>query len=163
MSDPHNYPILRRTTFQFPAIDNHAHPLLKEEHRDAFTFEGLVSEAQGSALTNDSTHTLSSLRARKEVAKLYGLDPLATTWDQLKEHRKTIPYTQLTEACFQPTKIQCLLLDDGLGGVEEVGQDYQAHDTLTRSPSKRIVRIEVVAEVREPLPSPPSHKIYFAS
>ncbi|KAJ2915350.1 hypothetical protein MD484_g5062, partial [Candolleomyces efflorescens] len=146
MSDPHNYPILHRTTFQFPAIDNHAHPILKEEHRDAFTFEGLVSEAQGSALTNDSAHTLSSLRARKDLAILYGLDPLATTWEQLKEHRKTIPYSQLIEACFQPTHIQCLLLDDGLGGVEEVGQGYQAHDVLTRSPTKRIVRIEVVAE-----------------
>lgn len=151
MPDPHEYPLLSKTALQFPAIDNHAHPLLREEHRDAFAFEGLVSEAQGSALTNDSKHTLASLRAKKDLAKLYGLDPKTTSWEQLKEHRKTIPYSQLINTCFQQTNIQCLLLDDGLGGVEEVGQGYQAHDTLTKSPTKRIVRIEVVAEVREPL------------
>ncbi|CAK5267573.1 unnamed protein product [Mycena citricolor] len=44
------------------------------------------------------------------------------------------------------TGTQCLLLDDGLGGVEEYAEDFRWHDRYTTSPTKRIVRVEVVAE-----------------
>ncbi|KAF6750819.1 amidohydrolase-domain-containing protein [Ephemerocybe angulata] len=160
MSDPvssTSYPNLQRTVFGLPAIDNHAHPILKEAHRDAFPFEGLVSEAQGTALTDDSIHTVANLRATKELSKLYGLDE-NTTWEQVKEHRKTIPYPQLIETCFQPSKLQCLLLDDGLSGVDELAEPYTAHDPFSTSPTKRIVRIEVVAEREADRGARHSHK-----
>lgn len=143
---PAEYPALHRTVFNLPAIDNHAHPILKEAQRDAFAFEGLVSEAQGTALA-DSVHTVASMRVTKELAKLYGLD-VNTTWEDLKEHRKSIPYSELTKLCFEHAKLQTLLLDDGLTGVEEMAEKYRAHDPLTTSPTKRITRVEVVAEVR---------------
>lgn len=41
-----------------------------------------------------------------------------------------------------------MLLDDGLGGVEEFAEGYAQHDRFTTSPTKRIVRVEIVAEVR---------------
>ena len=37
---------LRDVVFNYPTIDNHAHPLLKEEFRQSFPFEGVTSEAQ---------------------------------------------------------------------------------------------------------------------
>lgn len=150
-----DYPSLHRAVFELHAIDNHAHPILKEEHRDKFPFEGLVSEAQGSALTSDSIHTVASLRATKELIGLYGLDA-STTWDDLKKHRQALPYTELTEACFKPAKIKCLLLDDGLEGIADLAEGVQAHDRHTTSPTKRVVRIEVVAEVCTPFGPPTS-------
>jgi hypothetical protein len=140
------YPDLHRMVFNLPAIDNHAHPILKDAHRDAFAFEGLVSEAQGAALTGDSVRTIASMRATKELSKLYGLD-VHTTWEELKEHRNGLPYSDLTGICFERAKLQALLLDDGLSGVEDSVESYRTHDPFTTSPTKRIARIEVVAEV----------------
>jgi hypothetical protein len=140
------YPDLHRMVFNLPAIDNHAHPILKEAHRDAVALEGLVSEAQGIALTEDSIHTVGNMRATKELSKLFGLG-VDTTWQELKEHRNGLPYSDLTGICFEEAKLQALLLDDGLSGVDELAENYRTHDSLTTSPTKRIARIEVVAEV----------------
>ena len=49
--------------------------------------------------------------------------------------------------CMEPSHIQCILFDDGLGGVAEFAEDYRWHDKFTVSPCKRIVRVETLAEV----------------
>lgn len=118
-----------------PAIDNHAHALLKIENRDAMPFEGLISEAAGLALTEDAIHTLACYRATAQLADLYGLSKDAG-WEDVKRKRKELDYDQL-----------CRLIDDGLG-VRDMVNDYKWHDRYTGSPTKRIVRIEVVAQVR---------------
>ncbi|KAG6325707.1 hypothetical protein ID866_13382 [Astraeus odoratus] len=46
----------------------------------------------------------------------------------------------------KPSGIQCVLLDDGLSGVADLAEGYKWHDQLTVSPTKRIVRIEFVAQ-----------------
>jgi hypothetical protein len=56
----------------YPAIDNHAHPLLTAENRDRLAFEGLTSEAEGPAL-EDAVYTLPHSTARRDLARLYGL------------------------------------------------------------------------------------------
>ena len=44
--------------------------------------------------------------------------------------------------------IQCILIDDGLGGADKHKMyDYKWHDNVAHSPTKRIVRVETVAEV----------------
>ena len=48
---------LRRVAFTFPAIDNHAHSLLRAESRDDPLYEGLISEAEDDAL-KDAVQTL---------------------------------------------------------------------------------------------------------
>ena len=48
----------------------------------------------------------------------------------------------------QKSGIQCLLLDDGLRGVEEVANGLSWHERFTNGSVYRIVRIEAVAEVR---------------
>ncbi|KAG8215251.1 hypothetical protein J3R82DRAFT_8804 [Butyriboletus roseoflavus] len=130
-----------------PAIDNHAHPLLSEKNRNAFPLEGIISEASGDALTRDSRYTLASYSATAELAKLFDLKDGAPSWDALRNRREDIGYVDLCNMCFKPTGIQCILLDDGLGGVVDLAESYEWHDQFTTSPSKRIVRIETEAEV----------------
>ena len=130
----------------YPAIDNHAHPLLTEENRDRLAFEGLTSEAEGAAL-EDAVYTLAHTAARGNLIQLYDL-PRHASWEDVKKHRAARKYDELCRLCFRKAKIQCILIDDGLGGVKEMAEGYQWHDRYTHSPTRRIVRVEVVAEVR---------------
>lgn len=138
---------LTRVARTFPAIDNHAHPLLAEAHRDKFPFEGLISEATDEALTSDAIHTLACFRATLQLGDLLNIGG-EPSWEAVKEKRTKISYEELCRTCMQASYIQCILLDDGLGGVTELAEGYKWHDRFTSSPSKRIVRVEVLAEVR---------------
>ncbi|OCH91311.1 hypothetical protein OBBRIDRAFT_753306 [Obba rivulosa] len=135
---------LHSIVFSFPAIDNHAHALLKPEYRDAFPFEGLVSEATGPALTEDAIHTLACYRATAQLKSLFRLDAKAE-WEDVKRARQAMDYDELCRICMGPTRIQCILIDDGLGTTSML-EDYKWHDRYTGSPTKRIVRVEVLAE-----------------
>lgn len=145
------YPELAKAAFAYPAIDNHAHPLLIEKNRDAFAFEGLNSEATGEALTVDSHYTLACYRAAAQLSKLFGLKGDEANWESVKKKRAGIDYAELCKTCMKPTGIQCILIDDGLGGVAELAEGYKWHDQFTTSPTKRIFRIEVEAQVMAPI------------
>ncbi|KAK7047603.1 hypothetical protein VNI00_006371 [Paramarasmius palmivorus] len=132
------------TAFKFPAIDNHAHPLLKSVFRDKFPLEITISEADGEALSNDAVHTLACFRATTQLASLFGLEKPAT-WEIVKARRSSIPYLDLCKSCMVPCRIQCLLLDDGLGGVSEYAESLSWHSEQFCE-AKRIVRVEVEAE-----------------
>ncbi|KAF7308606.1 CBM1 domain-containing protein [Mycena chlorophos] len=143
----HSEKNLHDVCMSYPAIDNHAHPLLKEAHRERFPLEGLLSEAQDSALTEDAPYTLACMRAVPQLSKV--LDPEAEmTWEAYKIARTKVPYDDLCRRFMHQdaTKTQCLLLDDGLGGVDEFAEDYKWHDQFASSPTRRIVRVEIVAE-----------------
>jgi len=137
---------LRDVVFGYPAIDNHAHPLLKEEHRQGLPFEGVISEAQSDAV-KDAVHSLPGYRATRQLAELYGLDPGAD-WEEIKSHRGTLEYDQLCNMNMQKSGIQCLLLDDGLRGVQEMANGLSWHERFTDGSVYRIVRLEAIAEVR---------------
>lgn len=137
---------LRDVVFNYPAIDNHAHPLLKEECRRALHFEGVISEAQPNAI-GDAVHSLPGYRATRQLAELYGLDP-GTGWEEVKSHRDTLEYDQLCNMNMQKLGIQCLLLDDGLQGAQEMGNDLNWHGRYSNGSVYRLIRIEPVAEVR---------------
>lgn len=139
---------LRDVVSKYPAIDNHAHPLLKEEYRQSLAFEGLISEALPNAI-EDAVHSLPGYRATRQLAVLYGLDPNAD-WEEIKSHRNTLGYDQLCEMNMKRSSIQCLFLDDGLRGVREMANDlsWHARRLTNNSDVYRIVRIETVAEVR---------------
>lgn len=138
---------LREIVFGYPAIDNHAHPLLKESKRSEFDFDAVISEAQGPALTEDAVHTLACYRATKDLQALYGNSSSALSWEEIKEARAKLSYDDLCRKSFGPTNIRCLLVDDGLGGVATLAESYSWHNKLTKSPCKRIVRVEPIAEV----------------
>ena len=137
---------LKDVVFNYPAIDNHAHPLLKEEHRRSLPFEEVISEAQPNAV-KDVVHSLPGYRAARQLAELYGLGPDAD-WEEVKAHRDAREYDQLCEMNMQRSGIQCLLLDDGLQGVQEMANDLSWHGRFANGSVYRLVRIEPVAEVR---------------
>jgi hypothetical protein len=141
------YRELAKAAFGYPIIDNHAHPFLKSKHRDAIRYEVLISEAHGDAL-NDAVHTLPCLRAATQLSQLFGLTGDDATWEGVKKKRLEFDYAELCKLCMEPTGIQCILFDDGLGGVAEMAEEVKWHDQYTRSPSKRIVRLEVEGQVR---------------
>lgn len=147
-----DYPILYKTCHTYPAIDNHAHPLLKLAHRNDMIYENIMSDADGPAL-QDSIHTLACYRATEQLADLLGLASAGITWDQVKSAARDMDYDDLCRLCFGPANIQCILIDDGLGNAKGLAENYRWHDRYTTSPTKRIVRVEVVAEVAV-LPSP---------
>lgn len=137
---------LARVALGYPAIDNHAHPLLKAEYRNVLDFEGLISEASGKALTEDSVRTLACFRATLQLSQALGLRG-ETTWEAVKEARAAMDYEKLCKMFMESTGIQCILIDDGLGGVSQFAEGYKWHDRFTASPTKRIVRVEILAEV----------------
>jgi hypothetical protein len=138
------YSKLYETTFGFPAIDNHAHPLLRAEQRESVPFEGLISEAQGDALVKDAVHTLACHRATQQLAGLFGIKD--ATWEDIKTTRSQTDYLDLCRRCIEPTGIQCILLDDGLDN-SSVAESLTWHDQFTHDHARQIVRIEIVAEV----------------
>lgn len=143
-----DYPKLHKAAFEFPAIDNHAHPLLKADYRDRFPFENLISEAEGDAVL-DSEHTLACMQATSQLGHALRMDADGISWSNIKANRAQRDWLDLCHTYMgaSETRIHCLLLDDGLGGVEEFAESYQWHDQFTSSPTLRIVRVEVVAEV----------------
>ncbi|KAI9439464.1 amidohydrolase 2 [Russula earlei] len=150
---PHDHPLDAESYIDilrdYPAIDNHAHPLLTEENRARLAFEGLASEAEGAAL-DDAVYTLPLAAARRDLVRLYGL-PRHASWEDVKEHRSARAYDELCRLCFSKARTQCILIDDGLGGVNEMAEGFRWHDRYTASPTRRIVRVEVVAQVRNDL------------
>lgn len=140
---------LYETCHSYPAIDNHAHPLLTKEHRDTIPLECITSEApEGPALMRDAIQTLASFRATRQLAKLYGITGEIVSWEEVKAHRPlAILWEHHVRECFVQSNIQCLLIDMGLPRVDEIAHKVEWHDQFTRYPSKAIVRIETTAEV----------------
>jgi hypothetical protein len=143
------YKELRRVAFTYPAIDNHAHSLLRAENRNELSFNGVISEAQGDGLANDAIHTLACYRATHQLAELFGL-PGNASWEDVKAKRSEMDYLDLCKLSLEPTGIQCILIDDGVNPRSSL-YEIPWHDQFTSSPSRRIVRIEVIAEVSRKL------------
>jgi len=135
--------LLEKAAFSYPIIDNHTHNLLKAENRSAVAFEGLTSEASGEALV-DATSSVAFYRAIIQLARLYECDP---TLEAVKTARDAMSYEELCEKCMRPTGIVSLLLDDGMDKLEELCYEYKWHDRFADTPSKRIVRVETLAQV----------------
>lgn len=124
-----------------PIIDNHAHPLLKPESLTKYPLISITTEASGDAI--HAAHTsLAHIRGVKQLAHV--LD-CGHSWEAVVaaiEQRRIEDYEDWVSECLDG--IETILVDDGLDAVDDV-QDYAWHDSFTRSPCKRIVRIETVA------------------
>lgn len=135
---------LRYVANNFPIIDNHAHNLLLPTYANTIPFESITTEAQGRAL-RDTFKSLSHLRAAKQLRQLYECDD-DSDWEDILQQRiewlRSDPQ-RLHRKCFEG--IHALLVDDGLAAPEKV-YAYNAHDEYLKAPSKRIARIETIAE-----------------
>lgn len=134
---------LRETALRYPAIDNHAHNVLKEESKSSIPFHHLAGEARGDA-ARDTVHTLAAMRAATQLASLFSCEP---TWEAVEAHRNGLSYEDLCRRCFESAGIQILLLDDLMTGIEETCLPTPSHANYTKHPPKRVIRIESVAEV----------------
>jgi hypothetical protein len=137
---------LLRATLAYPAIDNHAHPLLSNADSNALPFEGTISDANGEALINDAPNTLACSRAAIQLKKLFGMRD-DESWADVKAKRASMDYVKLCRLCFQESNIHCILIDDGLAPKQEL-ESLGWHDQFTKQRIRRIVRVETEAEVR---------------
>jgi hypothetical protein len=142
---------LHKAAFTYPAIDNHAHNILKAEKDPHYPLEGLAGEGRGEA-ARDVRYTAPFYRASKQLAGLYGveLDPNdseESRWERVLKARGKLTYEGICRRNFGPSGIQCILLDDLMVGIENNCMETREHDRFTSSPTRRIVRLETVAEV----------------
>ncbi|CAI6338864.1 unnamed protein product [Periconia digitata] len=135
---------LRYIVNNYPIIDHHTSNLILPAFGDAIPFESITSEAQGRAL-RDVPKSLAHLRASRQLRQLYECSDDAD-WADILEQRlewlKSNP-ERLSQRCFEG--VHALLVDDGMPGPDRV-YPYDFHDRYMKAPSKRIVRIETVAE-----------------
>lgn len=135
---------LRHLIQTHPIIDNHAHNILTRPvatNYAKYPFEQIISEAHGPALQN-AVSTLPLLRATNQLADLYGCTADWTAVKTARDQWVQRDYDGLVRRCLQGT--QTLLLDDLLSDSDIEPFDW--HDQFTGSATKRIVRIETIAE-----------------
>ncbi|TDZ26762.1 Protein fluG [Colletotrichum orbiculare MAFF 240422] len=133
--------LLSHTIKTTPIIDNHAHPLLDLEAIGRYPLLSITTEAHGDAI-HASLTSLAHLRAVKQLATVLRCEP---SWEAVVnaiEAKRIEDYDAWVEECLGG--IESVLVDDGLDGDNEV-YPYSYFSSLTRSPAKRIVRIEQVA------------------
>ena len=106
----------------------------------------MISEAQSDAI-KDAVHSLPGYRATQQLAEPYELDP-GMKWEEVTSHRDPLEYDHLCNTNMQKSGIQCLLLDDGLRGAQEMANDLSWYGRFSNGSAYRLVRIEPVAEVR---------------
>lgn len=104
--------------------------------------ECIVSEAEGSALRHATTG-LAHLQAVQQLSKLYHCEP---SWESIKRYRVVTGFDKFTSQCFQASGIECILMDDLFASPDKVPIPYPWHDKLTTSKTRRIVRVEPLAE-----------------
>lgn len=124
-----------------PIIDHHAHPLLKLSAIRKHPLLSIATEANGDAI-EDSKTSLAHLRAVKLLANHLGTEP---TWDAVEAgitRKQKGNYDEWIKTCL--TGIENILVDDLLGDPADV-EPYHTLDAYTRSPNKRILRIEEIA------------------
>lgn len=135
---------LRELIRTIPVIDNHGHNIFRPHRLQSANFLTVCTEAGGEAL-HDARNSLPHLRSVRQLSRLYDL-PDAATWNDICEKRQELLKGSTVDALFQKCfhGTQTILIDDGLDTDANI-QPYNWHDQYTRSPCKRIVRIEAVA------------------
>jgi glutamine synthetase/predicted TIM-barrel fold metal-dependent hydrolase len=135
---------LRHVANRFPIIDSHAHNLILPTLADTIPFESITTEAQGRAL-RDAFKSLPHLRAARQLRQLYECGEDAD-WEDVLEQRvewlRSDPQ-RLHQRCFEG--VHAVMVDDGLAEPKKV-YPYDSHDEYLQASSKRIVRIETIAE-----------------
>lgn len=135
---------LRHVANNFPIIDSHTHNLILPTDSESIPFESITTEAQGRAL-RDTFKSLPHLRAARQLRQLYECGEDAD-WEDILGQRvewlRSNPQL-LHKRCFEG--VHALLVDDGLADPRKV-YPFDSHDEYLQAPSKRIVRIETVAE-----------------
>lgn len=134
---PASLPALQAAIDALPLIDNHTHQIgVGYSH---FGLRAAFTEAGGDA-QNDVVHTLIWKRSLRELGKLLNVP---ATEDAIIARRAEMGEDAYTTLLLGRTNTAQLLVDDGLYGPMH---DLSWHDQFTKTPTKRIVRLERLAE-----------------
>ncbi|CAM1500647.1 Fc.00g098090.m01.CDS01 [Cosmosporella sp. VM-42] len=125
-----------------PIIDHHAHPLVKLASIKKYPLLSITTEAHGGAL-EDARNALAHFRAVKQLSGILGCEPTWPAVSAAVEKKQTGDYEAWIKRCV--SGIEAVLVDDGLDSQANA-EHYKYFDKFTNSPTKRIVRIEQVAE-----------------
>ncbi|GET36504.1 amidohydrolase family protein [Microseira wollei] len=126
--------------WHIPAIDQHAHNLLKPEVFDRYPYGAAFTEGYDADIVNyHARHTLCYRRSLREIATLLECEP---TEEAILSRRRELGIDRLAELCFNAANIETILLDDGFLPDEVLpGEWHQKFVTV-----HRVLRLEWLAE-----------------
>src|ERR1051325_6707125 len=123
-----------------PAVDQHAHNVLREEVAGSIPFPSFFSEGSGSAiLAHHARGSLFFRRSIREIASLLGCPP---SEEAIVSRRRELGLERLTELCFGAANLEAILLDDGF--MAKLTQPVSWHGRFGEA--QRILRLEALAE-----------------
>lgn len=94
-----------------PAIDQHAHNLLRSDVAANLPYAAAFTESDDSAIVNShARYTLCYQRSLRDIAALLECD---ATEDAVLAQRTQLGWEELTRRCFEAAQLQAIYLDDG--------------------------------------------------
>lgn len=157
---------------KFPAIDQHAHNVLKPEATAQYPFAAAFTESHDPEVVEQhARHTLFFRRSLRDIAKLLECEP---TENAILERREQLGLEALTRTCLEHSNLEAIYLDDGF--LPDAIQPIEWHCQFVSV--RRLLRVEVLAEkilqettsfddfvdrFRSELDPPPSNVVGFKS
>ncbi|MFP5212143.1 MAG: amidohydrolase family protein [Acidobacteriota bacterium] len=124
----------------YPAIDHHAHNLLRPEDADSNPYAAAFTEAtDGEAIKRHARHTLFFRRSLRDVAGLLECEP---TEEAILTRRRELGFDRLASICFEAANLSEVFLDDGF--LPDRVVTWEDHRRFV--PVRRILRLEYLAE-----------------
>lgn len=127
--------------WHIPAIDQHAHNLLRPEAVEAAPYCASFTEGYDPALLErHARHTLFFRRSLRDIAALLECEPEESA---ILARRADLGVEQLTGLCFEKAKLGAVFLDDGFLPGKTLPLNWHGRFV----PVRRIVRLEYAAEL----------------
>jgi uncharacterized protein len=123
-----------------PAVDQHAHNLLKPEASTRYPFAGAFTEGYDPEIVNHhARHTLCYHRSLRDIATILDCEPVETA---VLAKRDQLGLERLTELCFRASNLEAVFLDDGFLPGEILPVEWHRQFV----PAKRLLRLETFAQ-----------------
>lgn len=125
---------------QIPAIDQHAHNLLKPEVFERYPYAAAFTEGYDANIVNyHARYTLCYRRSLREVATFLECEATA---EAILERRRQLGIDRLAELCFNAANLETILLDDGFLPDQVMPGEW--HQKFV--PVRLVLRLEWLAE-----------------
>ncbi|MFH7024998.1 MAG: amidohydrolase family protein [Heteroscytonema crispum UTEX LB 1556] len=126
--------------FDIPAIDQHAHNLLKPEIAASYPYPAAFTEGYDEQIINHhARHTLFYRRSLREIAALLECEAQEAA---ILARRENLGLENLTQLYFKAANLEAIYLDDGL--LPDAILPLSWHEKFAQV--KRVLRLEVLAE-----------------
>ena len=126
--------------WDIPAIDQHAHNVLKPDALESLPYPAAFTESNDSAIVKrHASHTLFFRRSLREITELLSCEP---TQEAVAARRRELGIDALTARCLQAANVASIYLDDGF--LPDKTLPLEWHRQFV--PVRRILRLEHLAE-----------------